>query len=112
MPQTVRKYWGLQGNRVALNMNWGAIDASSTVIVSASEYIPETDPDAHGGFTNADHQRFIGAANITVSEIAPHGPPWDGNKGVTFVIQHDWGSPINIVTDITVLDDRPIDTQN
>jgi hypothetical protein len=75
MSQTVRKYWGRQGNRVALNMNWNAVSARSVVAVTASEYIPNTDPDAHGRFAEEDHQRFIGAANITVSQIAPHGPP-------------------------------------
>lgn len=104
--QTVRKYWGKQPNRAQLNMNWGAINASSVVQISASEYVQVTDPDAGGGFVDADLQRFIGSANVTVANIAPHGPPWDGNQGVTFIVTHDWGEPINIVTDITVQDSQ------
>lgn len=112
MPQHVRKYWGPLKGRVPLNFNWGAINANSIVHVAASEYIPESDPDAHGGFADANHQRFIGSANVTVSNIAPHGPPWDANQGVTFVVNVDWPHPIPIVTDITVFDEGPLEIQN
>jgi hypothetical protein len=97
MPQTIRKYWkGVRG-RVTLNYNWAAIDQNSVVLVTASEY-------------NSQHARFIGAASITVANVAPHGPPYDSNQGVTFVVNVDWGSPLNIVTDITVLD-KPVEIQ-
>ncbi len=59
----------------------------------------------------ADRVRFIGAANISVDNIAPHGPPYDPNHGVTFVVNVDWHSPLNIVTDITVLDAKPVEVQ-
>ena len=98
MPQTIRKYWGAFKGRVTLNYNWPAIDQDSVVMVTASEYNPA-------------HVRFIGAASITVANIAPHGPPFDPNHGVTFVVNVGWGSPLNIVTDITVLDNKPIETQ-
>jgi hypothetical protein len=98
MPQTIRKYWRAHKGRVTLNYNWPAIDQDSVVVVTASEY-------------NNEHVRFIGAASITVANIAPHGPPYDPNHGVTFVVNVDWGSPLNIVTDITLLDDKPIETQ-
>jgi len=98
MPKTIRKYWGAHKGRVALNYNWPAIDHDSVVLITASEYA--------GNFV-----RFIGAASITVANIAPHGPPYDSNHGVTFVVNVDWGSPINVVTDITVLDDKPAYTQ-
>jgi Papain-like cysteine protease AvrRpt2 len=98
MPQTIRKYWRAHKGTVTLNYNWPAIDQDSVVVVTASEY-------------NNEHVRFIGAASITVANIAPHGPPYDPNHGVTFVVNVDWGSPLNIVTDITLLDDKPIETQ-
>jgi hypothetical protein len=98
MPQTIRKYWGALQGRGTLNYNWPAIDQDSVVVVTASEY-------------NAEHVRFIGAASITVANVAPHGPPYDPNHGVTFVVNVTWSSPLNIVTDITLLDDKPIDTQ-
>jgi hypothetical protein len=98
MPQTIRKYWGAFKGRVTLNYNWPAIDQDSVVMVTASEYNPA-------------HVRFIGAASITVANIAPHGPPYDPNHGVTFVVNVDFGSPLNLVTDITVFDNKPIETQ-
>ena len=98
MPQTIRKYWGALRGRVTLNYNWPAIDQDSVIMVTASEYSNE-------------RARFIGDASITVANIAPHGPPYDSNHGVTFVVNVDWGSPLNIVTDITLLDSKPIETQ-
>jgi len=103
MPQTVRKYWGPFQGRVTLNFNWDAINHDSVVLVTASEYQVTTP-------VTSEH-RFIGAANITVDNIAPHGPPFDNNHGVTFVVNVDWGSPLNIVTDITVLDGAPVEIQ-
>lgn len=98
MPQTIRKYWGAFRGRVALNYNWAAIEQDSVVVVTVSEYTNE-------------HVRFIGSASITVANIAPHGPPYDPNHGVTMVVNVDWGSPLNIVTDIALLDSKPIETQ-
>ena len=98
MPRTIRKYWGAFNGRVALNYNWDAIDHDSVVVVTVSEY-------------NDQKVRFIGAASISADNIAPHGPPYDPNHGVTFVVNVGWGAPLNIVTDITVLDAKPIETQ-
>lgn len=97
MARTIRKYWGAFTGRVTLNYNWPVIDRDSVVLVTVSEY-------------NSNHVRFIGSATIGVSNVAPHGPPFDPNHGVTFVVHVDWGSPLNIVTDITVLD-KPIEIQ-
>lgn len=98
MPQTIRKYWGAFQGRVTLNYNWDAIDHDSVVLVTASEY-------------NDQKVRFIGAANVSADNIAPHGPPYDPNHGVTFVVNVGWDAPLNIVTDITVLDAKPVETQ-
>jgi hypothetical protein len=100
MPQTIRKFWGQFNGRVTFNYNWSAIDHDSVVLISASEYVV-TDP-------ISNEHKFIGSASITVENIAPHGPPFDPNHGVTFVVNVDWGSPLNIVTDITLLDNKPI----
>ncbi len=97
MAQTIRKYWGAFKGRVTLNYNWPVIDHDSVVLVTVSEY-------------NSNPVRFIGSATIGVSNVAPHGPPFDPNHGVTFVVHVDWGSPLNIVTDITVLD-KPVEIQ-
>jgi hypothetical protein len=102
--QTCRQYWwNLQG-RSRLNFNWDAIDHDSVVLVSASEYVPDGEDPAHS-------PRFVGSANISVDNISPHGPPFDPNHGVTFIVTVDWGSPLHVVTDITVLDAPPIDIE-
>ena len=100
MPRTIRKYWGPWKGRIPFNFNWSAIDHDSTVLISASEY-------------NNQKVRFLGAASITVESIVPHSPPYDpnGNHGVTFVLNIDLATPINVVTDITVLDAKPASVQ-
>lgn len=101
MPRTIRKYWGPLQGRATLNFNWGDINHDSVVLITAAEYVITTP-------ANNEH-RFIGAASITVENIAPHGPPFDPNHGVTFVVNIGWGSPLPIVTDITVLDSPPVE---
>ena len=101
MPQTIRKFWGPLKGRTSLNFNWGAINHDSVVLITAAEYVVSTPP--------TNEHRFIGAASITVENIAPHGPPFDPNHGVTFVVNIDWPNPLTIVTDITVLDHAPIE---
>jgi len=100
MPQTIRRFWGPHQGRVRLNFNWPIINHDSVVLITAAEFAPAAASDEH---------RFIGAAAITVEGIAPHGPPFDPNHGVTFRVNIDWASPILIATDITVLDDPPVE---
>jgi hypothetical protein len=83
-----------------LNYNWPSINYDSVALVSASEYVTQKLP--------TDDYSFIGGASIIVENIAPHGPPFDVNHGVTFVLNIVGNSPINIVTDITLLP-PPID---
>jgi len=102
MARTIRQYWWQKQGRQTLNFNWDAIEHDSVVLISASEYAAdERNP--------RSSPRFVGEASITVRNISPHGPPYDPNRGVTFVVTVDWDSPLNIVTDITVLDDPPVD---
>lgn len=101
MPQTIRKYWGPLKGRTTLNYNWPAINHDSVVLVTASQFIVQNPAN--------DEYRVVGAASITVENIAPHGPPYDPNHGVTFVVNVDSGSPVDVVTDITVLDNPPIE---
>ena len=110
-----RVYWAPMRGRATLNFNWpGVLNLSSAVVVTASEYDPLqiniSIPLPGGGPPppppRRDRRRFIGAANVTVSNISPHGPGGADPGGVTFVVNIDWDSPIPICTDITVLD-RP-----
>jgi hypothetical protein len=99
MTQTIRKYWGKNSGRQQYNLNWPAIDQDSVVLVTASEYNDQT------------KARFRGDASITVSSIDPHGPPYDPNHGVNFYVNINSSFPINLVTDITVLNTKPIEVQ-
>jgi hypothetical protein len=104
MPQSVRQYWWSLHGRCRLNFNWSAINNDSVVLISASEYASDGPDPRHS-------PRFVGAATITVENISPHGPPFDPNHGVTFMVNVDWGSPLHVVTDITVLDAPPVDIE-
>ena len=107
MPQTIRSFLPqpFHGRRVQ-NFNWGAIDSDSVVLITASEYVPQSNPPPASNL-----QRFVGDANIWVSNITPHGPPFDNNHGVTFVINVDFPNPLFVVFDITVFDAKPIEVQ-
>jgi hypothetical protein len=100
--QTCRQYWRNLSGRCELNFNWDAIDHDSVVLISASEFRPDDEAPARS-------PRYVGEATIRVHNISPHGPPFDHNHGVTFVITVGWDSPIHVVTDITVLDAKPVD---
>jgi hypothetical protein len=101
MPQTIRQFWGPFNGRTELNFNWPIINHDSVVLITASEY-------SVTGPASGEH-RFIGDASVVVENIAPHGPPYDPNHGVTFVVNIQWSEPIPIATDITVLDAPPIE---
>jgi hypothetical protein len=79
----------------SVNFNARDFQDNSVVLVTACEVMT---------LGNNPHHRFIGAARVWVSNIAPHGPPFDPNHGVSFVINAEWGSNINILVDITLLD--------
>jgi hypothetical protein len=96
-----RVYWGpIQGRR-PLNFNNPVIDQWSVVHITASEYVYDG-PHEPLLEDHSDRQRFIGGADVEVHNVAPHGPPFDPNNGVTFVVKVDWDTPLPIVTDITV----------
>ena len=100
MSQTVRQFWGPRGpGKVQMNLNWSIINHDSVVLVSVSEYKLQTPP--------SDSYRIVTNATISVLNIQPHGPPFDenGNHGVHFAVNVDSNAPVNIVTDITVLND-------
>jgi len=68
------------------------------VLVSASQYRPN-DADLHHS------PRFVGDATIRVRNISPHGPPFDPNHGVSFVVTVDWDSPL--YQDLMIMTGRP-----
>ena len=102
VPVSARVFWQMNPGRNVVNLNWDAISADSVVMVSASEYTANSQQ-----LPDGSDQRFIGAADVTVSNVTPHGPPFDPNHGVTFVVEVGWNSPLTICTDIAVIQNAP-----
>ena len=121
MPLTIRKFWPNPfpvGTRTSLNFNWNAIDFDSVVVITASGYRHEPNPPP-GQPLERVLNRFgtTLATTVRVDNISPHGPRFDNNHGVTFSIQVDLAPNVSngdmfVVTDITVLDGKPVVTQN
>jgi hypothetical protein len=102
VPVSARVFWRMNPGRNAVNLNWNAISADSVVMISASEYNANSQK-----LPDGSHQRFVGAANVTVSNVTPHGPPFDPNHGVTFVVDVAWNAPLTICTDIAIINNAP-----
>jgi hypothetical protein len=113
MAQVRRWYIGMVRGRVRCNFSWKAINHQSVVLISAAE----GRRDARTAGSTADPERFVGAANVTVRNIAPYGTapgeglePKDGGVvggGVEFVIDVEWHDPRPIWADIALMDEIP-----
>ena len=105
MTRSIRQYWRGKQGRCVLNVNWDAVDSDSAVQVTAAEWRRDREhPDRS--------PRFVGDAAITVRNVVPHGPPTDPNHGVTFVVTVDWNSPLDIVTDIALIEPSVVRVQH
>jgi hypothetical protein len=102
VPMSARIFWQMNPGRNVVNVNWDAISADSVVMVSASEYNSNSQM-----LPDGSDQRFVGAADVTVANVTPHGPPFDPNHGVTFVVEVGWNSPLTICTDIALISNAP-----
>ena len=102
MARTIRVWWPNQSTGWK-NFNWtGVINGRSVVHISACEATALPPPEL--GTPVQDfiaRTRFRGLAFIGVRNVHPHD---DGGGGVEFVLEVNWGNPLNIVTDITVED--------
>ncbi len=90
---TFRMYLYGRRGRTVENFRAPQITRDSVVHISVSE--ATTIPPQ--SFT-PNFDRFVGSANISVHNISP------SNGRVDFVVTVEWDSPLNIVTDITILD--------
>ena len=101
--RTIRVFWRNVSSGW-FNFNWnGVITPNSVVHVSACEcFFPEGNIFGTEGVI-----RGRGDAPIWVKNVRPHGPnPGDTiTGGVEFFLQIDWGTPLNVSTDITVVGD-------
>jgi len=100
MSRTVRVMWRHTTSGWK-NFNWGGvIDQNSVIHIAASEGTIH-----EGGLFGALDAigRTRGDAPIYVKNIRPH-PDQGGGGGVEFFLQVDWHGPLDVVTDITVVD--------
>jgi hypothetical protein len=91
-------YQGVQG-RVRRNFNWPPITEKSAVVITAAEWAP-----AGGIFGLTVGRPNLGDANVYVTNIGPHNPE-GGSGGVEFHLHADFGSPLNVIVTISVLED-------
>lgn len=102
MTQSIRVlYRGEQGT-VRKNFNWPPINLDSALIVTAAEFTPRFG--GFGGGPKTLGRPNLGAANVYVSNVGPHGPEPEVG-GVEFLLHVDWDSPLDVEVTITVLDD-------
>ncbi len=91
--QTYRMYLRGRKGRCRENFRAPQIRSDSVIHISASE-ATRLQPQA---FTPI-FSRFVGSANVSVSNVAPSA------GRVDFVLNVDWGSPLNVSMDITIMD--------
>jgi hypothetical protein len=80
--------------RADLHLSSPAIRYNSVVHISISE-ATALGPPIMGG---QNFEAHFGAASITLQNVTVR------NGGVDFYVFADWGSPLNLVADITILD--------
>jgi hypothetical protein len=93
MPQLRRIYWGRHNGRGRYTFHSRYINHQSVILITASE--------GDEGNSTASPQRFVGAANFRVENIAP----FDG--GVVFVVTIDWDHPLPLWTEVVMQDRYP-----
>lgn len=116
--RSFRQFWrGVRGTNVRANVNLpGVIRSVQEVVhVTAGEAVPLDPPSVitgPDGRTVQQNWRYIlGAARVWVSNISPHGGGGDPG-GVEFLLQVEWGSPLNIGVTVTVEGDTPFQINN
>jgi len=96
MARSIRVIYRNMQGRVRCNVNWDAITVNTPVIVTAAEWQP-----AGGIFGNLVGRPILGAANVWVTNIGPHGFGTEPG-GVEFHLHVDWNSPLFVAVSITV----------
>ncbi|MGA9600738.1 MAG: hypothetical protein WBS22_10910 [Methylocystis sp.] len=99
MARTIRVWWP-NASTGWRNFNWtGVINGRSVVHISACEATALPPPNFNTTQDFIASTRKIGDAVIGVRNIHPHD---SGGGGVEFYLEVNWGSPLNVVTDISV----------
>jgi hypothetical protein len=103
MVQSIRVLYRQQKGTVRVNFNWAPIHLDSAVIITAAEFT--THFGGLGGGPKTLGRPNLGAANVYVTNVGPHGVPGGEAGGVEFLLHVDWGTPLDVIVTITVLDD-------
>ena len=91
--EAYRHYWGERRGALRLTLNWDVIDQGSHVFVAASE----GELQRSAGRGPVPPFLFVGAARITVHNVAPN----DGYVVVYLMV--DWRTPLPIFVDYLVV---------
>lgn len=103
MAQSIRILYRGQQGTIRKNWNWPAINLDSAVIITAAEFAPHFG--GLGGGPKTLGRPNLGAANVYVTNIGPHGVTGIEAGGVEFLLHVDWSSPLDVIVTITVLED-------
>src|SRR5690349_1820712 len=105
MARSIRILYTNQKGTIRKNWNFGPINLDSAVIITAAEFNPDfTGTPLGGSPTKTLGRPILGAANVYVTNVGPHGPEPEVG-GVEFLLHVDWDSPLNVIVTITVLED-------
>jgi len=101
--RSIRILYRNQQGTIRQNFNWGPINLDSAVIITAAQF-NYVDPGQVFTTPNKTQGRpWLGAANVYVTNVGPHNPE-GGTGGVEFLLHVDWGTPLDVIVTITVLD--------
>lgn len=104
MARSLRVLYRNQVTRSRKNLNWDAIDLDSAVIVTAAEFKHGFEMGSFDTGPKTKGRPHLGEANVYVTNVGPHGQDGIEAGGVEFLLHVEWGSPLDVVVTITVLD--------
>jgi hypothetical protein len=87
MAQSIRILYQNQKGTIRKNWNWSAINLGSAVIITAAEFTPHFG--GLGGGPKTLGRPNLGAANVYVTNVGPHGVPGGEAGGVEFLLHVD-----------------------
>lgn len=103
MARSIRVLFRGQQGRLRKNFNWPPINLDSAVVITAAEFAPSFG--GLGGGPKTLGRPHLGEANVYVTNVGPHGVAGAEAGGVEFHLHVDFGSPLDVVVTITVLED-------
>jgi hypothetical protein len=103
MARSIRVLYRGQKGTIRKNFNWPPINLDSAVIITAAEFTPSFG--GLGGGPKTLGRPNLGAANVYVTNVGPHGVAGIEAGGVEFLLHVDFGNPLDVIVTITVLED-------